>query len=122
MWAAAGELLKVRALVQIDEDDWDSLYHQIKREQLTHPPTWLADIIGPKPLEVSCWRAPGQPISDWVTRVADVDYVSELMPAVHSEYLAVACFRERRSHNFEETIYLRSALVSPETATALVRS
>jgi hypothetical protein len=122
MWCAAGELLKTRALVQIDEDDWDSLYHRIRREQLTHPPIWLADIIGPKPLEVSCWRAPDEPISDWVNSVSDVDYLTELMPTAQSDYLAVASFREGRSRDFEETISLRSALVSPETAPALVRA
>ena len=58
MWCATGELLKTRTLAKIDEDDWDSLYHQIKQEQLTHPPIWLADIAGPKPLEVSRWRGP----------------------------------------------------------------
>jgi len=117
-----GELLKTRALAQIDEDDWNSLYHQIKQEQLTHPPIWLADIAGPKPLEASCWRAPDEPISDWVTGVADCDFLTEMMPPAQTGYLAVACFRESRSRDFNETIYLRSALVSPETAPALVRA
>jgi hypothetical protein len=122
MWCATGELLKTRTLAKIDEDDWDSLYHQIKQEQLTHPPIWLADIAGPKPLEVSCWRGPDEPISDWVTGVADCDFLAEMMPAAQSGYLTVACFRERRSRDFNEEIYLRSALVSPETAPALVRA
>jgi hypothetical protein len=122
MWCATGELLKTRALAHIEQDDWDSLYHRIKQEQLTHPPIWLADIAGPKPLEVSCWRGPDGSISDWVTEAADCDFLAEMMPAVQSGYLAVACSRERRSRDFNETIYLLSALVSPETAPALVRA
>src|ERR1700730_2407420 len=69
---------------------------------------WLTAIIaGPKPLEASCWRGPDEPISDWVTGVADCDFLTEMMPPAQTGYLAVACFRERRSRNFNETIYLR---------------
>jgi energy-coupling factor transporter ATP-binding protein EcfA2 len=117
MWCAVGELLRSRALAQND-DEGPIFERWLRRESLTLPPAWLADLRTPKPLEVRLWVAPSNP-DEWVSEVGDDEFLAELFS---NGQLVVAAGFETRSRRFVESVRVATALVSPRTAAALVRA
>ena len=121
MWCAAGSLLATHA-VNPSGDRWDSLEREIRRWMLTEPPQWLSDLAGPPPLEERHRRAPDMPIGTWKHAAGDDDVLAGLLPQDHPGYLTVEAEYQAGALSFRERFSISTALVSPETAAALVKT
>lgn len=125
MWCATGELLKTEPLISHDDDDWESwndLGAQIRREKLSEPPLWSADLLGPIPLIARNWQADSRPINEWVLAVVEADHRAEMFPSDETEYVVVDGYTERRMSDRTETISVSSALAAPDTSSSLLRA
>ena len=122
MWCAAGELLKTEPLIPNSDDCWDELSERIKREKLVEPPLWSADLRTPTPLAARNWRPDTHALDDWVSKVDEAIYRTEIFPDDSPEYMVVDGSVERRSSDRSEGVNLRSALVEPTTARSLLRA
>jgi len=122
MFCASGELLRSHALAATRRDDYgyNSFDSWLRRWQLSTSPSWLADLHGPKPLRTQLWLTPSGDIDTWVENVEDQEILSEL--GLESECsLVVAANHETSSSQFRSSVRVATALVSPTTASALVR-
>lgn len=122
MWCAAGELLKTEPLTPSGEDCWDELSDQISREKLVEPPLWSADLRTSIPLTARNWRPDTQALDDWVSKVDEAIYRTEIFPDDSPEYMVVDGSAERRSSDRSERVSICSALVEPATARFLLRA
>jgi len=120
MWCAAGELMRTRQLTLGKDGDWRTFEHWLRSEGLTMPPFWLADLRGPKPLEPSLWSAPTEP-DTWVAEIED-DHVWQATGLNDNQGIVVSSYHETRSRRFLETVRVATALVTPQTASSLVRA
>ncbi len=122
MWCATGELMQSHALVRLSEDAYFTLEHQIRQSSLTSPPLWLADVLGPKPLELPLWSAPDKDIDTWLENIDSSEFLSEIGLASKEGGIVVASSHETESSRHRASIYLKTALISPGTASALSRA
>jgi hypothetical protein len=121
MWCAIGELMQTHALTKLGEDDYDALERRLARNQLTVPPLWLADLLGPKPLRTELWDSPRE-VEEWMTRPSEAEFIAEMLAADCQNSVVVDGQYETRSHAFRLKCRIQTALVSPSTARALVRA
>jgi hypothetical protein len=119
MWCTLGELLRTRPLAKIADNDYDSLARELERSNLATPPIWLADLRGPKPLESRFWIAP-KDIDLWLSQVKGEDFLVEVTAS--NNYVVVDGHHDTRSRSFRLSSRVNTALVSPGTASALIRA
>jgi hypothetical protein len=122
MWCAAGELMQTRALMKADGDAYGTFEYWLEQEGITSPPLWLADLHGPKPLEDRLWFAPQGDADAWVESVSNDDFLAELGLVTSDGSMVVDGYHDTRSCNFMESAKIETALVSPDTAGALMRA
>ncbi len=122
MWCATGELMETHALSKATEDDYYTFERQLDRAGLSAPPLWLADLHGPKPLEHHLWFAPNEDINTWVENIDKDEFLTELGLTNSDEAVVVASSHETESRIFRSSIFVKTALVSPGTASALIRA
>jgi hypothetical protein len=122
MWCATGELMQTRALAKVGDDVYDTFEHWLSREGLTAPPLWLADLHGMKPLEDRLWFAPQENVDAWVEDVDDDDFLVELALISGDGTIVVGGNHDTRSRNFMLSAKVQTALVLPDTASALMRA
>ncbi len=125
MWCAAGELLKTEPLTANDDagdDGWDDLEARVRRNKLTEPPLWSADLRISTPLLIRYWEQDLSTVNEWVLRVDEVDHRAELFHDDRPDYIVIDSIVERRMKDRYETSRVSSALVGPSTAGALVRA
>lgn len=121
MWCATGTLLQSRPVAATDPQMYSTFDTWVRGERLSRPPFWLADLRAPKPLERQFWSAPES--DTYITAVEDKDFLSELglYGNGNGKVVVDAQYRTRSSH-FRAEVNVRSALVQPETAGALMRA
>lgn len=122
MWCTIGELMQSRALAKVEEDAYGSFERWLRQECLTVSPFWLADLRGVKPLEHRLWFSPPGDIDAWVDDVDDDEFLTELGLSSHEGTVIVSSSHSTRSRNFTLSARVQTALVSPDTASALVRA
>jgi hypothetical protein len=122
MWCATGELMQTHALAKAGEDVYETFEQWLRRKGLTSPPLWLADLHGPKPLEDRLWFPPQGNIDRWIEGVGDDDFLAELGLAAGDGLIVVSGHHDTRSCDFRVSASVETALVSPDTASALVRA
>lgn len=122
MWCAAGELLKTEPLTPCGEGYWDDLGDRIRSEKLVEPPLWSADLRTSTPLAARNWRPDTQALDDWVSKVDEAIYRTEIFPDDSPEYMVVDGSSDRRSSDRSERVSICSALVEPATARSLLRA
>jgi hypothetical protein len=122
MFCAVGELMLSEPLVDVDEDDYGSFEHWLSHELLSWDPWWLSDLRTAKPLEARFWSVPSN-IVEWVDSARDVDFLTEagITNSAPKDLVAWA-YHTSRSREHESRVAVRTALVQPETAAALVRA
>ncbi len=122
MWCAAGELLKTTPLCECDPGDWDDLGHRARREQLTEPPLWAADLLVPTPLHPRHWALGEELSADWTAAVVEGDHRLALFPPERADYVVVNGYEETIAEERSQRTRLSSALVNPSTAPSLLRA
>jgi hypothetical protein len=123
MWCAVGDLMRKHPLVlSSDEDSWSSLYERIRREKLSEPPLWSADLLAGTPLIERNWRADSSPVESWALAVSEPNHRAEIFPGDRTGYIVVDQYTERRSVDRVETIRISSALTDPLTYASLLRT
>lgn len=119
MWCTLGELLRTRPLAKVPDNEYDSFARELEKGDIATPPIWLADLRGPKPLESRLWITP-KDIDIWLTTVKYEDFLVEVTAS--NNYVVVDGHHDTRSQRFRLRSRVNTALVSPETASALVRA
>jgi hypothetical protein len=122
MWCTIGSLLASRPLVSRSADDVDTLDDNLESSKLTLPPRWLADLRDAKPLATDWWVAPDDVSAAWLDAVDLDDALAFVNSAPESDHLVVHAHAE--AHSDKHTIFksVSTALVSPDTAAALMRA
>jgi len=121
MWCAVGTLLQSRPLAAVEPDEYSSFENWLRGERLTRPPFWLADLRASKPLERQLWSAPES--DAWLGNVENEDFLREIGIGVDSkETVIINAHHTTSASDFRSQVTVRSALVQPETAGALMRA
>ena len=89
---------------------------------LTHPPYWLSDFRGLKPLADRLWFGLQEESSAWRAGVTESSMFSELDLSEPNDEFVVASTYEVADGDRRASIEISSALVAPETASSLVRA
>ena len=103
-------------------DDWEKLNARINEQMLGEPPVWATDLLSTIPLVASYWVPMTQPLPEWIRDVDEATFRNQLLPADTRAYAVVDATVEVRDADRVESINLSSALVSPDTAAALIRA
>jgi hypothetical protein len=122
MCCAVGELMHTRPLAkaELPRDGYEAW---LSRYKVPCPPHWLADLRGPEPLETRFWFPPAQGIDEWINSAGDEDFLREMgIGGTRNGMLIVRASHDTRSSVFASEAEIRTALVEPETASALVRA
>lgn len=122
MWCVVGELLLTEPLAEGREDRWRDWDYWWSRSGLTEPPYWLSDLRGVKPLEARLWHSNGEKDEDWLGNVRIEDLLREVGLGDASGEVVVAAYVSGSEGKQRSTMNITSALVSPETASALLRA
>jgi hypothetical protein len=122
MWCATGELMQRYSLIKPDKDHYDTFETWLSSHGLTAPPQWLSDWRGPKPLEKRFWFMPQANIDGWLENVGDNDFLTELGLRNQANEMVIEGHYRARCRDIATSVQVRSALVSGDTALALVRA
>ena len=124
MWCSVGEILKTHRITldEYNDTDQDELKYRFSQGKLTHPPIWLADLCLPCPLQKKRWYQPNPPSVDWFEKINDNEFLEELLPSDRSNYLIVHAAIYDHWGKFGDNIRISSNLISPETASSLMRA
>jgi hypothetical protein len=121
MLCAVGTLLQSRPLASVKPEEYGSFENWLRGERLTHPPFWLSDLRASKPLERQLWSAPKS--DAWLADVDDQDFLREVGIGVASDAaIIVDAHHTTYASDYRSQVTVRSALVQPETAAALMRA
>jgi hypothetical protein len=119
---AIGSLSQTEPLSKTEYDDGvDEFESQLAREKLTEPPFWLADLLSTRPPESSLWSRPVD-IDKWLSDVSEEEFLGFLARGRSREEVIVNGNAEVRCSEFRWNVDVRSALVAPANAIALVRA
>ncbi|MCX4239618.1 ATP-binding protein [Paraliomyxa miuraensis] len=88
-------------------------------EELSAPPYWLADLLGPVPLEDAMRAPPRNDLVLWGSDAAASDFTGEI--GIEGEWVTVYASYSVESES-SLSCAVASALVAPDTAPALVRA
>ncbi len=124
MYCVVGELLETHPISKGDEYSFDSFANWLGRLLPTEPPVWLSDNRGPTPLEPRLWSEDPRTDSGWLHNVRREEFLSEigLSAPLREGWIVIDGDYTVYFPKREASIRISSALVSPETATALVRA
>jgi hypothetical protein len=121
MHCVVGELLLSHPIS--DETGYGGLDYWIAHFMPTDPPDWISDHRGPTPLETRLWTPDPRTDNGWVRSVRLDEFKSELFARPpHPGWLAVhACYTSEFPTRVAD-VNIDTALVSPQTAHALLRA
>lgn len=121
MWCVIGSFLQTTPLVEPKYND-DSFEEFLKTNGLSVPPFWLVDFRNPKPLHERFWFTPQKDIDAWIENTEDKDFLTELIVPDRSDHIVVGSNYDTRSSSFTLSVSIDTALVSPETASSLLKA
>ena len=122
MWCVVGELLQTKPLADSEEGRWRDWDYWWSRSGLTEPPYWLSDQRDIKPLVPRLWFSTNVNDEDWLNDVRQQHLLDELGLCEYDSDVVVAGHAYTAQTKRRSTLYISSALVSPDTASALVRA
>jgi len=124
MHCVIGELLTTYPLSMEDEDNYGSFTYWLGKVLPTNPPEWLFDNRGPTPLETRLWKEDPRTDNGWLYNIRRDEFLTEF--GINSTFLkgwiVIEGYYSVHFSKRETNIRISSALVSPETAPALVRA
>ena len=120
MWCAAGEILKTHRIAKPEYGDDNAVQELISWKKLSVPGIWLADLVGPRPLERERWRARvREPQSD--DHISDERFLATMF-VISPGFIVVDAYIQAQWARRREDVSIHSALVSRDTAPALLRA
>lgn len=122
MWCVVGELLQTKPLAKSEQDRWRDWEYWWSRSGLSEPSHWLSDLRGIKPLEPRLWFSAKGKDEDWLKRLRQQNLLDELGLGDSDSEVVVAGHTYGAQGQRKSTLNISSALVSPETASSLVRA
>lgn len=124
MYCIVGELLTTHPVSSEEDGEYGSFSYWLSRVLLTDDPVWLSDHRGPTPLEVQFWKDDPRTDKGWLQNINRAELLSEVgLPAPFREgWIVVSSGYTTHYAKREVHVRINSALVSPETAPALVRA
>lgn len=124
MHCVVGELLTNHPISKEDEDYFNSFDYWLGKFLPTEPPSWLSDNRGPTPLEYRLWKEDPRTDSGWLHNVRRDEFLIEvgLRSPLREGWIVVNGYYTAHFRKREANIQVSSALVSPDTAPALVRA
>jgi hypothetical protein len=123
MHCVVGELL-ITHPISNGEDYFNNFHYWLGRFLPTDPPAWISDNRGPTPLEDKMWKEDPRTDGGWLHNVRLEEFLAEIgaSGSIREGWIVVEGYYSVRFNNREANININSALVSPETASALVRA
>lgn len=124
MYCAVGELLAIHPIANRDDYDFDRFDDWLERVLPTSPPEWLSDNRGPTPLELRLWKEDSRTDKGWLHNVRRDEFLTEI-GVKHTTRKGWIVIKGNYTAHFpkrEVNTRISSALVSPDTAPALVRA
>jgi len=115
-------LLRARPLVKTKDDSYGSWSYWSLRIGLTQPEQWLSDLRSLKPLVKRLWFSQHLDSAKWLEAVDGDSLLQETGIDEFVDELVVASYVTSREGEKRATLHLSSALVSSETAPALLRA
>ncbi|MFH1754907.1 MAG: hypothetical protein ABIA59_04315, partial [Candidatus Latescibacterota bacterium] len=124
MHCVVGEMLTTHPISKKTEGFFDSYDYWLGKFLPTDPPDWLSDNRGPTPLETRLWKEDPRTNSGWLYNVRRDEFLMEmgLHTPLREGWIVVKGHYTANFPKREANIRISSALVSPETAPALVRA
>ncbi|MFA6690373.1 MAG: hypothetical protein WCR98_00105 [Saccharofermentanales bacterium] len=124
MYCIVGELLKSHPVINEEDGEYGSFSYWLSHVLLTDDPEWLSDHRGPTPLEIHFWKDDPRTDKGWLQNINRTELLSEVgLPAPSREgWIIVSGSYTTQYKKRVEQIRINSALVSPETASALART
>ena len=127
MCCTVGELLLMKTCAP-REDEYYGLTGWLRRWDITVPPVWLSDLRGTKPKELRYWQPLEQRGKKWLNEMDAQEFLEKLTIQTSSgKHFILASHESTRDYqygdkNLSEEISVSCALVTGETASALVRA
>ena len=124
MYCIVGELLTTHPVSDEEEGQYGSFSYWLSHVLLTDDPDWLSDHRCPTPLELRFWKDDPRTDKGWLQNINRVELLSELGFSAPNREGWVVVSSGYTTHYTKREVHVRinSALVSPETAPALVRA
>ncbi|MCX5829683.1 MAG: hypothetical protein NTV58_17065 [Deltaproteobacteria bacterium] len=124
MYCVVGELLTTHPISKGNEYSFGSFDYWLGRVLPTEPPAWLSDNRGPTPLEPRLWNEDPRTDSGWLHNVRRDEFLAEvgICAPLREGWIVIEGHYTAYFPKREANIRISSALVSPKTATALVRA
>lgn len=122
MWCVAGELLGKHALRGPDRqrDDYHTLEGWLRREGLSNPPIWLADLCTPRPMYQT--RDLSSVPAGWEEAVHESDFLAEVGLTSDAPTLVLRASWEHDERPAHVSVSVRAAFVTPSRAFPLLRA
>jgi hypothetical protein len=124
MYCVVGELLTTHPISNEEEFHYDRFDYWLGRVLPTDPPEWLSDNRGPTPLEFRLWNDDPRTDKGWLHNIRRDEFMAEI--GLHAPprkgWVVIKGYYTAHFPKREASISVTSALVSPETAPALVRA
>lgn len=123
MFCVADHLLRNRPVVR-DEGKSDPYGNWLARWTIAWPNFWLADIRDPVPLEDIYWSLERPESKDWEQEISPdaFDPLVRIPDSLLPGFIVLHGWCRRANQGASETMHISSALVTPETAPALLRA
>lgn len=123
MYCIVGALLTTHP-VSDEEGQYGSFSYWLSHALLTDDPAWLSDHRGPTPLELRFWKDDPRTDKGWLQNINRAELLSEVGLTAPSREGWIVVSSDYTTHYTKREVHVRinSALVSPETAPALVRA
>ena len=124
MYCVVGELLNTHPISDNAENDYGSLGDWLANVLPTEPPQWLSDHRGPTPLERQFWEKDPKTDRGWIRGINRNELLTRLglTGSGQAEWVVIAANHTTHFAKRSEQVRIKSALVSPETSSALVRA
>ncbi len=125
MFVAAGDLMQSRKIAKFENDDYYGLGAWLQRWDTTYANFWLSDLCARKPAKLKYWhRLSGD--DDWLENIGNSTFYDEICVEETND-IVLASDREVKNLSYgtkecSESVRVIAALVSPDTATGLLRA
>ncbi|MCY1719232.1 NACHT domain-containing protein [Prolixibacteraceae bacterium Z1-6] len=125
MFCVASKLLEKEPLLEREEDYWGTWDYWLDSQTLTLEEFWLADLRDPIPLERKFWVKEFDNFDeDWKNNIDDNYYDKIVGYKAESEPIVIPVYGGYTRYFGEnnESISIRSAIVTPQTSESLLRA